>query len=321
LRVDDNKGKEEFPEPVPEDAPGEETVGEILLAAREKAGMTLETASQQTRVPISTLQYLETDNFEALPARVYAKGFLRTYAELLGLDSGRILNRFEMQTGHTHKSRGDLWEIEEEVVEETLDSPRIMRRFLVPAAILLVLIVVMIRVLGGDDGDGRRPGTAAPPGSVAVDTAGTGEPAPAEREDGEDVREADPDNDGEPGDAAGAGTSAEADQDGEDGPGGGPPEPMVLAIRATPGDTTWFDLVMIDSEGGRRTEKDFILYPGQVETVRATGSFLFRTIGNAGGFTLELDGKELPPVGGKGEVKRGVRITREGIADVRQPAR
>ncbi len=95
---------EEFPEAV-----GEETVGEILLAAREKSQMTLEAVSQQTRIPVSTLRYLETDNFEAIPARVYAKGFLRTYAEVLGLDTGRLLNRYEMQTGQTHKSRGDLW--------------------------------------------------------------------------------------------------------------------------------------------------------------------------------------------------------------------
>ena len=90
----------------------EKTVGEILLEAREKANLSLEDVSEETKIPKKMLEHLETDNFEAFPARVYARGFLKTYASLLGLDVEYMLNKFEVQTTHSHKSRGDMWEIE-----------------------------------------------------------------------------------------------------------------------------------------------------------------------------------------------------------------
>ncbi|MCK4235529.1 MAG: helix-turn-helix domain-containing protein, partial [Candidatus Krumholzibacteria bacterium] len=72
-----------------------ETVGEVLLASRERAGLSLEDASRATRIAKSMLEYLETDNFDAIPAKVYVKGFLRSYASVLDLDVEYILNKYE----------------------------------------------------------------------------------------------------------------------------------------------------------------------------------------------------------------------------------
>ena len=129
------------------DMMSDRTVGEILLEAREKSGQSLDALSLESRIPKKSLQYLETDNYEAFPAKVYVQGFLRTYSRLLGLDVQQILSKFELQTGQTHKSRGDLWEVEETFIEESVQSTHIFRRYLLPAAgIIIVLILIGVRM-------------------------------------------------------------------------------------------------------------------------------------------------------------------------------
>ena len=95
--TDENERPGDQPEPQQMELGGEETVGEILLAAREKKGLALEVVSQETKIPAATLQYLETDNFEAIPAKVYATGFLKIYAQALGLDPNQLINKYEEQ--------------------------------------------------------------------------------------------------------------------------------------------------------------------------------------------------------------------------------
>ncbi len=62
------------------------TIGETLRAARERRGLSLSEASRLTRIAPRFLVALEEDDYAALPAPVYARGFLRSYAALLGLD-------------------------------------------------------------------------------------------------------------------------------------------------------------------------------------------------------------------------------------------
>ena len=147
----------------------------MLLAAREKKGLTLEAISQESKIPKGTLQNLETDNFEAIPAKVYATGFLRTYSQILGLDPAQLINKYEVQTGQTHKSRGDLWEIEEEVVEEKLGSSHLFIKLVIPVIVVIVLIIVLWKVFGGrDEGAANRTDTA---GQVQVTDAESGRAA------------------------------------------------------------------------------------------------------------------------------------------------
>lgn len=62
------------------------TIGETLRAARERRGLSLSEASRLTRIAPRFLVALEEDDYGALPAPVYARGFLRSYATLLGLE-------------------------------------------------------------------------------------------------------------------------------------------------------------------------------------------------------------------------------------------
>ncbi len=61
-------------------------LGQLLTRAREARGLTLEDAERDTRISRRYLQALEDEEFEAIPAPVYARGFLRSYSQYLGLD-------------------------------------------------------------------------------------------------------------------------------------------------------------------------------------------------------------------------------------------
>ena len=66
------------------------TVGERLRRAREAKGMSLEEIATQTRIPVRHLQHIEKEEWDALPAVTYCVGFVRSYANAVGLDGSEL---------------------------------------------------------------------------------------------------------------------------------------------------------------------------------------------------------------------------------------
>jgi cytoskeleton protein RodZ len=71
-----------------------ESIGEKLRLAREQANYTLDQVARDTNVARRFLQALEEEDFSAFPGETYALGFLRTYAEYLGLDAQELVALF-----------------------------------------------------------------------------------------------------------------------------------------------------------------------------------------------------------------------------------
>lgn len=71
-----------------------ESIGEKLRLAREQANYTLDQVARDTNVARRFLQALEEEDFSAFPGETYALGFLRTYAEYLGLDAQELVSLF-----------------------------------------------------------------------------------------------------------------------------------------------------------------------------------------------------------------------------------
>lgn len=69
-------------------------IGEALIRAREARGRTLDDAERDTRISRHYLQALEDERFDLTPAPVYARGFLRSYSQYLGIDPDPLLARF-----------------------------------------------------------------------------------------------------------------------------------------------------------------------------------------------------------------------------------
>lgn len=65
--------------------------GQMLIAAREKRGLTIEDAAHETRIPAQRLRYLESGNIAAFGSLTYARSFMRQYSDFLGVDASSML--------------------------------------------------------------------------------------------------------------------------------------------------------------------------------------------------------------------------------------
>jgi hypothetical protein len=76
------------------------SVGDVLRRARDRRGINLERAAWDTRIAVEYLQALEDGiPLQAFPAPIYAKFFLREYAEYLQLPGDRIVELFTRSHG------------------------------------------------------------------------------------------------------------------------------------------------------------------------------------------------------------------------------
>lgn len=77
--------------------------GRELKQVRERMGLELQTVSKETKISLKILESLEEENFEKLPALVYLKGFLKSYAQSLGLDPQKVVEGYLQSMGESKK--------------------------------------------------------------------------------------------------------------------------------------------------------------------------------------------------------------------------
>ncbi len=73
-------------------------LGERFRAAREARGLSLSDVAEQIRIRSVYLGAIEDENWSAIGAPVYTRGFLRTYARFLGLDPEEVVSEFNQIT-------------------------------------------------------------------------------------------------------------------------------------------------------------------------------------------------------------------------------
>jgi cytoskeleton protein RodZ len=130
-----------------------ESIGDKLRLAREQHTYTLDQVARDTHVARRFLQALEDEDFSVFPGETYAMGFLRTYAEYLGLDADELIGLFRNL------------QIQEQPLpmNELLDTRRhIPPRLLylgggAAVAVLVIAALVLWKVLSPRTGDGRQP--------------------------------------------------------------------------------------------------------------------------------------------------------------------
>lgn len=74
--------------------------GAALRAARERLGLTGQQAAERLTLDQAVILALESDDYAALGAGVFARGHLRRYATLLGLDADAALEAYERSRAH-----------------------------------------------------------------------------------------------------------------------------------------------------------------------------------------------------------------------------
>ena len=74
-------------------------IGNSLREARYRQQLELTEVEQATKIRARYLRALEEESFDVLPAQTYVKGFLRTYADYLGLDGQLYVDEYNSRYG------------------------------------------------------------------------------------------------------------------------------------------------------------------------------------------------------------------------------
>jgi cytoskeletal protein RodZ len=83
-----------------------ESLGQFLHKTRIALGLELVQIGEETKISISKLKAMESDDFGALPVDVFARGFYGIYAKALNLNPDEIVKRFLAQRGPSLRKEG-----------------------------------------------------------------------------------------------------------------------------------------------------------------------------------------------------------------------
>lgn len=267
--------------PDPQDFHTDLSVGEILRRTRVHYGQSLEQIGQVLRIRPGHLDALEKGDVSQLPGRVYAIGFVRAYAEYLGLDGDKVVHLFKNQSVGK-SARPDLQ------FPVAADESKVPTFPMIGAGIVISLaaLVAVFLLFGGGAEDTEIPAvpdsmqeqalSEAPSIIPATDTPPP-QPPPMFNEENA---------------AAIAGDALPS-------PAATPIQRVIINVE----DNSWIEV----RDAADKVLVSQVLKPGDQFLVPNQEGMLLST-GNAGGITIMLDGKALPKIGNPAQVKRNISL-------------
>lgn len=115
--------------------------GNYLRSERELRQIPLSEIAAATKIPLHTLQCLEHGEWDVLPATIFVRGFVRSYAKHIGLAPEDACGRFDQVLGQIEKAQ----EPPAEPVGEAAAVTGVgRRRFGLALFVLIILIITTI---------------------------------------------------------------------------------------------------------------------------------------------------------------------------------
>jgi cytoskeletal protein RodZ len=273
-------------------------IGSMLEQARKDRGLSLSEVEQATKIRKRYLQGLERDDYAALPDAIYARGFLKTYANFLGLDGEHLAWQLKTRRAPRRERLGGTGVARSSDFDKPLISPGGLggtEKRLISGGTVLALAVGLIAltaVIGTLYYIGRGSQTAtedATPSQQAAEDGSSGDGS-ANPEGG---------SENAPDDAQGNTPSGGAEDAPQEDAGGDEPaaQPDVLrAVVEVEGAPSW---LQIRSDGEVALEQ--VAQPGFSQTFEAEEKITIYT-GNAGAVSVEINGQDVGTLGENGEV-------------------
>ncbi|KKQ51355.1 MAG: hypothetical protein US70_C0018G0007 [Parcubacteria group bacterium GW2011_GWD2_38_11] len=115
------------------------TLGERMKKLRDERRLSLGEISKSTKIQVKYLEYLEDGIYLKLPADVYVKGFLRSYAIFMGLNELALIKQFEREKG-IHKNIKKVIDDDGSAAPLNFSSLVITPKMIIVSAILLVVV-------------------------------------------------------------------------------------------------------------------------------------------------------------------------------------
>jgi cytoskeleton protein RodZ len=304
------------------------SLGAYLRGLREKRGTSLEEIARSTRVAAQYLASLEAEDYAALPAPVFTRGFIRAYCQLFGVAPDEALALYDQRGGapaaappasarvaavaaRTARSKPAAASAPPAAdTEEPRSRGAVLVSFVLLVVLGMALFAVTLMIQPGRDAERRaatRPATESrtpepppavtpplpPPAAPARVPVAPATPPPAGTPPPTAVTPVTPvpPPSTRPAAPPVAATVPPASVPGE---ASTFTSPYRLVARAV--EPTW---IRVRTEDGRSTEET--LPAGEVREWVSNRPFVL-TVGNAGGITLELNGRALPSLGASGAV-------------------
>lgn len=139
-------------------------LGDRLRQARESQGLSLAQASADTRILQSSLLALEEGAYHRLPSDVVIRGFIRNYAQYLGLPPDEMIELYRRERGGTDPIR--VVPVSSQPLQRTYVLPSFFGVFLVTIALIGLAYVTLNAV--GRIGDRARESAALPAPTIAA---------------------------------------------------------------------------------------------------------------------------------------------------------
>lgn len=96
-------------------------IGQKLKSARDVSGLSLAQIQEKTKIPYNHLASIDAGNFDDLPEPVYVSGFIRRYAECVGLEAQELVEEYRNEidaNASEEKKSGFIFKH-----QKTFDSP------------------------------------------------------------------------------------------------------------------------------------------------------------------------------------------------------
>jgi cytoskeleton protein RodZ len=291
--------------------PGLHSAGELLRQRREALGLDLGGVAASLRIKPAYLVALEEGRHDELPGPVYAIGFMRAYAEHLGLDGEEVLRRFKRESTGLSARPG-------------LSFPMpLAERSMPGGGMLLFAAILAICGYGAwyylSIGERSRPERVVevpaallppkPEAAIPHPTEAIAAPsaaAPAEESTASPARQA-----AAPPGAANAATpqvieAVAAPEPSLQSGSGTPAGPPQIVLHATA--DSWVQI----RDGSRAMLLARILKSGESYRV-PEGAGLSMLTGNAGGLEITVNGNPVPSIGPTGGVRRNVALDPQAL--------
>jgi len=142
-------------------------IGETLKSAREEANLSLNYIAEVTRIHIDVLKEIENGSMNLSPAPVFIRGFIRTYATLLGIDYQPLKEKLNLLEEFGASSMND--NVLEKANANSEQSSSSQGRLLGLGVVILLVIGIII-MMQKEEHDSSELMTSVPPSVVPTKT-------------------------------------------------------------------------------------------------------------------------------------------------------
>ncbi|MFM1650890.1 helix-turn-helix domain-containing protein [Brevibacillus sp. B_LB10_24] len=155
-------------------------LGQVLQRAREEKGISLDEIQTVTKIQRRYLEAIERGHFHVLPGHFYARAFIKSYAEAVGLDSNQVLSHFQtdLPAQPPQEQLERLRRRRATVAKTPLQAGKWLTQSLVVLFIVLVSALIYSYAAKHDGGLQTPSGTAVSPSGVDTVEGSTPPPPP-----------------------------------------------------------------------------------------------------------------------------------------------